>query len=164
MVLNNPGRGRSPSPSLPCRKAKTKGGFMKWFKCHYCEEIIEGSPHVQVGMMIGFIWHPDRNSMPFMLYDFCELCRDTFLIKYQEGKTESFNRKRKDQYAKKPTPRFREVRRIYGEMPLVQQRGQRRSGMSALWSLIQGGWYAGIREGVQVKTGQGRKTPEKCRN
>ncbi len=137
---------------------------MKWFKCHYCEEIIEGSPHVQVGMMIGFIWHPDRNSMPFMLYDFCQLCQKTFLVKYREGKLESLNRKRKDQYAEKPTPRFREVRRIFGEMPVMQQRSQRRAGLSSLWRLIQVGWDPYIREGVQVKTGQSRKATEKCRN
>jgi hypothetical protein len=60
--------------------------LVKYFKCHYCEDIFEGSPHVKVGMYLGFVWNPIAHDTPYNFIDFCQPCTEVFFKKYKEGK------------------------------------------------------------------------------
>jgi len=58
------------------------------FKCHYCNEKIEGEHQFTLAFQLGFIWNAKKFDQPAWHFDFCKDCEKTFIKKYLEGQTE----------------------------------------------------------------------------
>ena len=56
------------------------------FKCHYCNERINGGPKMVVAMIMGFVWNPSRFEWPAWFFDYCAECKAVYIAKYEEGR------------------------------------------------------------------------------